>query len=149
MGCADGSPISGVDRLTGAGVAGGVETGVGEATPLHPQNNIVDNTQSPESKHRFLRTVAVFNGVRLLSAVLRSPLMIGSGPNGPSRTALGNPGGSSAENLLGWATFASLHRFALKEAGSRDDFWVMVELRDLNWAGNQSSLPGGGCLRRR
>ena len=66
MDCAGGSPISGVDRMTCADVAGGVGTGVGEASPLHPQSNIADNTQIPESRHRSLRTVAflvvVFKG---------------------------------------------------------------------------------------
>jgi len=93
---AGGSPVSGVDRMTGAGVAGDVETGDGEAAPLHPQSNIADNTQIPESKRRFLRTVAVIKGLHgLLNAVHHGPLMLGSGTERPSGTA------------LGWATFAS------------------------------------------
>ena len=135
--CAGGSPVSGVDRMTGAGVAGDVETGDGEAAPLHPQSNIADSTQIPESKRRFLRTVAVIKDIGcLLSAVHRSPLMLGSGTERPSRTALGG------------ATFVLLHQIALKEAGSRDDSWIMVEPRDLNLVGNQILLPGGSCLLR-
>ena len=71
--CAGWSPISGVDTMTGADVAGDLGTGVGEATPLHAQRNIADNKQIPENRHRILRTVAflvvVFKGVCLLKRV--------------------------------------------------------------------------------